>query len=154
MATRAPSPFCAESVSHELHKFIADGLLKGKILSTQTLLYKCAFFVDWGQKPSTCRILLDRLEPNGYTTVQCNVVSMQYNEAITSPIIHDKFPFVDKVYTILSDNLDFDDIVIAKGGRIVYPTCWSEPISGIESMKQYGDCHPDVESPLKSPCPK
>ena len=127
--------------------------MKRKILSTQTSHYERVFFVDWGQKPSTCRILLAGLGPSGYTTVQRNVISMQYNEAITSPIIRNKFSFVDKVYTILSDDLDFDDIVIAKGGQIVYPTCWSEPISAIESMKQYGDRHPDVKSPLKSPCP-
>lgn len=137
MATRAPSPFCAESVSHELRKFIEDGPMKRKILSTQTPLYERVFFVDWGQKPSTCCILSAGLEPNGYTTVQRNVVSMQYNKAITSLIICDQLPFIDKVYAIHSDDLDFDDIVISKGDRIGYPTCWSEPISTIESMKQY-----------------
>ena len=56
---------------------------------------------------------------------------MQYNEAITSPIICNKFPFIDKEYTILSDDLDFYDIIIAKLGQIVYPTCWFEPFSVI-----------------------
>ena len=77
---------------------------------------------------------------------------MQYNKAITSSLIKDEFPFVYNIYTILSDDSDFDAIVRSKGGRIVYPSRWTDPISAYDSMKQYGDFHPDVESPLKTIC--
>ena len=60
---------------------------------------------------------------------------MQYNESINSSLISDKFPFVETVYTMLLDDADFDDIVIFKGGRIVYPMCWMDPISMSDSMK-------------------
>ena len=75
-------------------------------------------FVDWNHQSSTCRILLAGLDPNGYAQCQRNVVSMQYNESITSYFIRQKFPFVKTVYIILSDDADFDEIV-APGAKLV-----------------------------------
>ena len=108
MSTKTPSPIRSDSMSCQLHKFIEDDPIKRQILATYTPLYVHVFFVDLGRKPCTCRILLSGLEPNGYTAAQRNVTSMQYNEAVTSQLIKDEFSCVDKVYTSLSDDSDFD----------------------------------------------
>ena len=102
----------------------------------------------------TCRILLAGLEPNGYTTVQRNVISIQYNDSVTSDIILKHCSFVRVVKVMLSHDPDFDFVVESKGGRVEYPTRWSDPIPPMESMNQYGDRHQNVESPLKTICKK
>ena len=51
---------------------------------------------------------------------------------------------------MLSDDTDFDEIVVFIEGRIVYPTHQTDLISAYDSMKQYRDFHPDVESPMKT----
>lgn len=48
-----------------------------------------------------------------------------------------------------SEDENFDEVVESKGGKIVYPSFWTDPICPMEVMKQFGDCHPNVESPLK-----
>lgn len=73
--------------------------MKRQILVTQTPLYEHAFFVDLGHKPSTC-ILLAGLEPDGYATVQRNVIAMQYNEAIIFSLIKDYFPLLNKLFLV------------------------------------------------------
>ena len=85
MATRTPSPIRSDIISHQLREFTEEGPMKRQILITQTPLYEHVFVVDFGHQPSTCRIILTGLEPNGYTTVQRNVIALQYNEAITPP---------------------------------------------------------------------
>ena len=98
MATQKPSPILSDTVSPQLCKFIEDGPMKRQILATQTPLYEHAFFVDYGHQPSTCRILLVGLEPNGHTVIQYNVIVTQYNEFIISSLIRDEFrllkPFI------------------------------------------------------------
>ena len=64
MTTKTPSHIRSDPVSIHLRKFIEDSPMKRQILATQTPLYDHVFFVDFGHKPATCRILLSRLEPN------------------------------------------------------------------------------------------
>ena len=74
---------------------------------------------------------------------------MEYNIFVPR-IIRSRYSFVNHVYAIKSNDDDFDEIIESKGGRVVHPTFWTDPIGPIQSMKQYGDCHPDVESPLNN----
>ena len=84
MTKETPSLIRSDSVFCQIRKFIEDGPMKRQILVTQIPLYEHVFVVDFGHTPATCRILLTGLESNGYTTVQYNVIAMQYNEDLTS----------------------------------------------------------------------
>ena len=153
MAAQTPKMSRNDRVTGKLKKFIEDGEMKRQILNSQTPLYEHMSFVDWNNQSSTCRILLAGLDPNGYTQCQRNVVSMQYNESITSYFIRKKFPFVQTVYVILSDDADFDEIVASKGGRIDYAINTNKSVSALRWMTHYGDQHPDIESMMKSAVP-
>ena len=142
-----------DPVAGKLKKYIDDGEMKRVILHSQTPLYEHMSFVDWNHQSSTCRILLAGLDPNGYTKIQRNVVSMQYNDSITSYFIRQKFPFVKTVYVILSDDVDFDEIVASKGGRIEYGIIPNMSVPAVRWMTHYGDQHPDIESTIKSAVP-
>ena len=131
MAAQTPKLSRNDRVTGKLKKFIEDGEMKRQILNSQTPLYEHMSFVDWNHQSSTCRILLAGLDPNGYTKCQRNVVSMQYNEFITSYFIRQKFPFVKTVYVILSNDADFDEIVASKGGRIDYAINTNKSVSAV-----------------------
>ena len=142
-----------EIVSRTIQQFIEDGPLAQKIKDSQTPLYERMLFVDYDSGSAACRILLAGLDPNGYTNIQRNVIAMQYNESITSFFICDKFPFVKSVSAILSEDPDFENIVVSKGGRIRYSLISNKSVAPIEWITHYGDQHPNVESTMKSAIP-
>ena len=149
MAEQTSTPLCIDTVSTQLREFIEGGNLNQIIQSDQIPLYEKCLFVDFGKRPATCRILYAGLEPNGYTRVSRNVISLEFN-LVVSRIIISRFPFVGTVYAVKSGDDEFDEIVEANGGRVVHPSFWTDPIGPMEAMQQYGDRHPDVESPLKN----
>ena len=151
MADCTPTPLRSDVISNQLRKFIDGGNLARIILSQQIPLFEKMLFVDWGKKPSTCRILYAGLEPNGYTNIQRDVIALEYN-IVVSRIIRPRFPFVTTVYAMKHDDEDFNEVVESHGGKVLYPSFWTEPIGPMEAMKQFGDRHPLIESSMKNAC--
>ena len=66
----------AKIVSRKIQQFIEDGPMTRKILDSQTPLYERMLFVEYDIKSNACHILLAGSDPNGYTNIQHNVISM------------------------------------------------------------------------------
>ena len=76
MAAQTAAASRAEIVSRKIQQFIEDGPMTRKIIDSQIPLYERMLFVDYDIKSNACRILLVGLDPNGYTNIQRNVISM------------------------------------------------------------------------------
>ena len=106
--------FSAATCSKKLRAYIDDGELKRDIMAQQTPLYEHISFVAWNHDDRICDILLAGTDPNGYTNIQRNVLTMDYNYGVTQELIRKKFDFVDMVSTVLSNDDEFDAITVRK----------------------------------------